>query len=138
MDNNLINSISKLALSTVNKILVFDPISDKLESFSYKNNGLSLEKEESLTEYLNNLSNVIKKEYLTDYMNSISVPKLEAKENDGSIITTFNYKTLINNDVINTSTLFNYKGNKCVLTLSMENIAPSAKEDNLKYNTLTL
>ena len=138
MDNNLINSISKLALSTVNKILVFDPISDKLESFSYKNNGLSLEKEESLTEYLNNLSNVIKKEYLTDYMNSISVPKLEAKENDGSIITTFNYKTLNNNDVINTSTLFNYKGNKCVLTLSMENIAPSAKEDNLKYNTLTL
>lgn len=119
-DQALENALRQMVLTDDMDVLVFDVFSDIVTKYSVTSGALSVEKKDSMTNYLEAIKTSIQAPFLKGFMNMVSIPKMKEALNGGKNKSVFKYQLLNSKWYEISCTIINVQGNELILGVNKE------------------
>ena len=138
-DELLEKTLKKMILTDDLSIYLFDVFNDLVTKYTITSGALSIDKKDTMTNYLEEIKTKVQSPYLKGYMNVVSIPKLKEELNEGKEKVIFKYQALSGKWYEAEATLINVQDKELILLINKqikEDVTTSKEANDSKYDTL--
>ena len=138
-DELLEKTLKKMILTDDLSVYLFDVFNDLVTKYTITSGALSVDKKDTMTNYLEEIKAKVQAPYLKGYMNVVSIPKLKEEINEGKEKVTFKYQALSGKWYEAKATIINVQEKELILLINKqikEEVTTSKEANDSKYDTL--
>ena len=138
-DELLEKTLKKMILTDDLSIYLFDVFNDLVTKYTITSGALSIDKKDTMTNYLEEIKTKVQSPYLKGYMNVVSIPKLKEELSEGKEKVIFKYQALSGKWYEAEATLINVQDKELILLINKqikEDVTTSKEANDSKYDTL--